>query len=115
VKGVRDRIGRRGLLLSLLGILYILYGLGNEIGDSYWIYVGAVALIASAFRPRWVAVDEVAYGLLIAPPLFLSLNFLVSWVQYNDPDSYRKFIINSTLVALVLYCARNMTDRVRDD
>jgi len=99
-EALSDRLGRRGAVLLLAGLLWVVIGVSvpgaplspyEPVHESFpmpvrvglWVLPGVVA-VAAAWRPRG-APDGWAYALLIAAPLVRSASWAGTEVQHLWP------------------------------
>lgn len=118
---VYRRIGNRGIVLSILGLLWIVTGVGvavqplNRAGlpddifpvwlrAAIWITSGAVALVAT-WKRRW---DETAWGLLILPLSMRLLSYGYGWIFNTYPPAWRSVFVYAAMALLVNRCAAGL-------
>lgn len=115
------RIGNRGIVLSLLGFLWVITGLGILAAPTerpglpddilpiwfravIWLVPGIAALVATWWR-RW---DEIAWGLLILPLSMRLLSYLYGWIFQTFPPGWRAFCVYAAMALLVNRCAAGL-------
>jgi len=115
------RIGNRGIVLSLLGFLWILTAIGlatspierSGVPDeslpvwlraALWGVAGFVAVVATWWK-RW---DELAWGLLILPLSMRLLSYLYGWIFGTFPPGWRAVCIYAAMALLVNRCAAGL-------
>lgn len=137
---ITKRFGVRGVVLSLWGLPWVFYGIAVLISKNerfsrpgpgaalqfmdnpawgwMWIVVGAYAIVSTILRKysyKWF--DEVAYGLLICPPVVWSASYLISWFEYTvsggalgQRTAYLGFIIFTNFIIMVGYLTRHLRE-----
>lgn len=115
------RVGNRGIVLSLLGFLWVITGIGVAaeplkrpglpddifpvwLRASIWICAGVTALIATWWR-RW---DEVAWGFLILPLSMRLLSYGYGWIFNTYPPGWRSVCVYAAMALLVNRCAAGL-------
>lgn len=115
------RVGNRGIVLSLLGFLWVLtaIGLGAKPMDrpglpddalpvwfrvAMWGGAGLLALVATWWK-RW---DDIAWGLLILPLGMRLLSYLYGWAFQTYPPGWRAVCIYAAMALLVNRCAAGL-------
>ena len=115
------RIGNRGIVLSLLGFMWILTAVGVAIQPidrpglpdealplwlrvGMWAVAGVVALVATWWK-RW---DDLAWGLLILPLSTRLLSYIYGWISGSFPGSWRGAFVYAAMALLVNRCAAGL-------
>jgi hypothetical protein len=118
---VTSHVGNRGIVLGMLGILWILTAVGVLTATTVrpeilherlpiwlrvaiWTGPGLLALVATVWR-RW---DELAWGLLIIPPAERLLSYGVAWVTDAYPPAWRSVLVYLVVVVLINRCAAGL-------
>jgi muconolactone delta-isomerase len=120
------RVVQRRTILGLLGLPYLLFGLGklrtnerlevapdvefltNHVLSWVWIVVGLYAVVAMFHRGTNTIIEEVGYGLLFIPPFAWMTVCIVTLFYSGSFFIYSGFITATTIVVLILYLARYM-------
>jgi len=120
------RVVQRRTILGLLGLPFVLFGLGNlrtnehlEVAPDVefianhvlgwvWIIVGLYAVVAMFHRGTKTIIEEIGYGLLFIPPFAWMAVCIVTLFYSGSFFIYSGFITAATLVILILYLARYM-------
>lgn len=114
-------VGNRGIVLSLLGFIWILTAIGlwtapldrPGVPDdafplwlriSVWAVSGVVAIVATWWK-RW---DSVAWGLLILPLSMRLLSYAYGWISGTFPPGWRSVCVYAATVLLVNRCAAGL-------
>lgn len=115
------RVGNRGIVLSLLGFLWLITGAGilaapqeraglpDDIFPVWlratiWFAAGITALVSTWWK-RW---DEIAWGLLILPLSMRLLSYLYGWIFQTFPAGWRGFCVYAAMALLVNRCAAGL-------
>lgn len=115
------RIGNRGIVLSLLGFIWILTAIGLTVEPmrrpglpdellplwlrvGLWAFAGFAALVATWWR-RW---DELAWGLLILPLSIRLLSYAYGWIFGTFPPGWRSVCVYAAMALLVNRCAAGL-------
>jgi hypothetical protein len=116
---VYRRIGNRGIVLSLLGFLWIITAIGLATSPppvqpddvfplsarvTVWAVAGAVAIVATWWK-RW---DELAWGLLILPLSVRLLSYAYGWISGSYPPGWRAVCVYAAMALLVNRCAAGL-------
>jgi hypothetical protein len=98
-------LGRRGLMLFMLGVLWVLFGVGiaavpmsrfagtgastmllafldEQFIGAVWIVAGIVAIITAFVRRRYRGHDAVGFNALLAPVVLWMIGYLWSFVTW---------------------------------
>lgn len=96
------QIGRRGMVLAIIGTIWILYGLSLIVGDvqpqaashvwhlsldpvlrgSFWLGTGTLAVYTAASRP---ATDTPGFLAVTVCPMLYSFSYLIAWITWALP------------------------------
>lgn len=115
------RIGNRGIVLSMLGFLWVLTAIGLAtapidrpgLPDEYlptwlrvaiWGIAGIAALVATWWR-RW---DELAWGFLILPLSMRLISYLYGWIFGTFTPGWRGACVYAAMALLVNRCAAGL-------
>ena len=120
-----DRLGRRGALLTTLGITYVLVGLGAFVIEptttstyltipSYgrallWAITGLVAFVFA-----WRLSDRRGWVALFIPPIIRGGAYTMDWLKGAEDAWYQAVAGNVPFIAVVLICAGWREYRRRD-
>lgn len=120
------RIGQRRAVLGLLGIPFVLFGIGSVVSDEHpevapgaellvghpigwvWAIAGVFAVMAMLIGGRKQVIEEIGYGLLFIPPFVWMSVCVVTLFYTGSFFIYSGLLIGITLVILILYLSRNM-------
>lgn len=114
-------IGNRGIVLSLLGLLWILTAVGLLLDKttrlglpdeqlplwlrfSLWIIPGLAALVIT----WWKRLDEYAWTLLIVAPSIRLFSFAYGWLSGGFPPGWRGMCVYAATVILVNRCGAGL-------
>lgn len=115
------RAGNRGIVLSLLGFIWLLTAVGL-IADplkrpgvpddvfpvwfrvAIWTSAGIVALVATWWK-KW---DAFAWGMLILPLGMRLLSYLYGWISGSFPPGWRSVCVYAATALLVNRCAKGL-------
>jgi hypothetical protein len=114
-------VGNRGIVLGLLGIIWVLSGVGAAVDPQHhpgllhelipapvwfalWFVPGFVAILAVLVKP----LDEWAWGLLILPVAIRFLSFTAGWAFGTYPPGWRGAITLAASALLVNRCAAGL-------
>lgn len=112
-------IGNRGVVLALLGLIWIV--LGTTVSEHHhptliheklplwgavliWSAPGTVALVAAFVR----RMDPTAWGLLIIGPTVRWVSYGWGWITSAYPDGWRGLLVWSAVAVLVNRCAAGL-------
>lgn len=115
------RVGNRGIVLSMLGFIWVLtaIGLATQPQDrpglpddvlpvwmrvTMWGGAGLVALVATWWK-RW---DDLAWGLLILPLCMRLFSYLYGWIFQTFPPGWRAVCVYAAMALLVNRCAAGL-------
>lgn len=115
------RVGNRGIVLSLLGFIWIITAIGivsaplerPGVPDdvfppvfraAIWGLAGVVALIATWWK-KW---DALAWGMLILPVGMRLFSYLLGWVLGTFPPGWRGICVYAATALLVNRCAKGL-------
>jgi hypothetical protein len=123
----RPRIGERSTILGLLGVPFVIFGIGilttnepeqalaptvAEIANSLfgwlWVVAGSYAIVAMFVSGTRKVIEEVGYGLLFLPPFVWMSGYLITLFYGGRFSVFVGFLVSSTVVVLILYLARHM-------
>lgn len=113
------RIGNRGVVLALLGLIWIV--LGTTVSEHthptliheqlpvwaavlIWSVPGTVALVATV----WHGLDPTAWGLLIIGPTVRLASYGWGWITNAYPDGWRGLLVWAAVALLVNRCAAGL-------
>lgn len=123
-----NHVGNRGSALALLGVLWILTGVGLVVAPLdraqliderlpvwfravLWIGPGALAVIASG----WRRFDADAWGWLMVPAVVRFVSFFAGWIcsligyeRWAYPDGWRGATTLAIFIAFLSVCARGL-------
>lgn len=115
-------VGNRGIVLGLLGVIWVLSGVGAAIDPpvkhpglwhellpaplwfALWFIPGFVAVLAVLVKP----LDEWAWGLLILPVAIRFLSYMTGWVFGTYPPGWRGAAVLAATGLLVNRCAAGL-------
>lgn len=121
------RIGNRGAVLVILGVLWLLTAVGiasapiSQAGRllpyehlpvwfrvTLWAVPGLLAIVVAVWR-RW---DDLAWALLIVPVAERALSFAWAWgvdmFTGGDPTAWRGFLVYAATGTLIYFCAAGL-------
>lgn len=115
------RVGNRGTVLGLLGVIWLVSGIGladqpqrvglvdehlpDSVRAALWIVPGAYAMLAA----WWRRLDEWAWALLIAPLAVGLVARVIAWATSTGPPAvWRGALIFLALGLLVNRCAAGL-------
>lgn len=115
------RVGNRGIVLSLLGFLWVLTAVGLGIDPvtrsglpdealpvwfrvALWGVAGLTALVGT----WWRRLDALAWGLLILPLSMRLLSFGYGWLFTTFPGAWRAVCVYAAMALLVNRCAAGL-------
>lgn len=114
-------IGNRGIVLGLLGWIWLVRGFGSVIQPSpqqglpaerlpdwllaaTWVLPGLIAMVAVV----WKKLDEWAWGLLMVPIGIQFVSFLLAWILGVYDGSWRGVAVYLAVMALINRCAAGL-------
>lgn len=128
---IARRVGLRGELMLILGVIWILVGIGVVTVDpphtpsvwhellpmplrvGGWVVTGLLAIAGALTAPLWPQWSDRAIGLLTIMPLQRVVSYLWSWVMHlwpdppaGDPDGWYRALYYVLGVLLVWVAAR---------
>lgn len=123
-------IGRRGMVLAIIGLIWLLYGLGMILGDpvtvsggggvwhlgidpdvrgTVWSLTGFLAIYTAASQPRS---DTPGFLALTVCPMVYAFSYLTAWIVWALPlpsPGYAPGLISAlswaSVITLVAVCA----------
>lgn len=118
---VADRVGRRGAVLSLKGLMALLYGYAQLIAPAVdtrgmhlllqlmpprcwawaWMTAGSVALVSAWLRQGWDWLGFAGIYLVAAP---WSLSYLASWGLYDNARGWIAALIWAAFGGVAAIC-----------
>lgn len=113
------RVGNRGIVLGLLGLIWVV--LGTTVSEHtyptlihekmplwsavlIWSVPGALALVATVRH----TLDPTAWGLLIVGPAVRLVSYGWGWVTSTYPDGWRGLLVWAAVAVLVNRCAAGL-------
>lgn len=128
----RPQIRERRIILGLLGVPYLILGIGilrqegswqplapsveyiaGSLFGWLWIIAGAYAIAAMLTSDKGHVIEEVGYGFLFIPPFIWMSAYLVTLIYGGGFLIFVGLVIASTITVLVLFLARYMRNRRR--
>lgn len=119
------RIGHRRTILGLLGLPFIVYGVGILVNNGahiplvasvevmadvifgwLWLSVGVLAIMAMFASESYPETEAIGYGLLFIPPFLWMSSFLITFLSGGGIASLASFLCTGTIAMLILYLAR---------
>lgn len=117
-----DSIGRRGAVLALFGVVWVLFGyslitvppqqvLNAQLLDVplrdwafLWLACGVVAIL---FAPTKQGRDGFGYAAIVLPTWVWTLGYLVMWIGHNgfDPRAWVSVFVWGAVSLVTLVCA----------
>lgn len=114
-------VGNRGIVLSLLGFIWILTAIGlwtapldrpglpDDVFPVWvrviiWSVAGCTAMVAA----WWKRLDEIAWGLLILPLSMRLLSYAYGWIFGTFPPGWRAVCVYAAMALLVNRCAAGL-------
>lgn len=117
----RRHVGNRGIVLSLLGFIWIVTAVGllaeplrrPGLPDDFlplWLRVSmwGVAGVAAILGAWWKRADAVAWGLLVLPLCMRLLSYLYGWIFQTYPPGWRSVCVYAATALLVNRCAAGL-------
>ena len=118
---IAHHVGNRGIVLGLIGAIWILTGIGRlidapalvglpheelpiEVIAAGWLLPGLVAVVAVA----WRKLDGLGWGLLSFPVAVMLLSYLIGWTFGGYSEGWRGACLYAAAVLLINRCAAGL-------